>query len=69
MRNKKFLIQFEFPPETRWLLDRDNEPLAGTMRQVCENIASAFTTGPRPAVTVTMEEQPAPAPGLAHIRD
>ena len=53
-KSRKFLIQFELSPETRWLFQPGEE--AYILRIVAEQVGAAHTAGPRPRVTVTLEE-------------
>lgn len=54
MKIKKYLLQFEFEEGTRWLFS--DGATARTLQLVGENVAACHTTGPRPRVTVTVEE-------------
>ena len=56
MRTQKFTVQFEWDDRTRWLFDSNKS--SETLAKLAENIATAFTTGPVPAVTVVIEERP-----------
>ena len=55
--SRKYLVQFELSPETRWLFERGAE--CNILRLVAENVAAMHTTGPRPKVTVTEDERQA----------
>lgn len=57
MNVKKYIVQFELGPATRWLIDPGAELKA--LQMMAENLGASFTAGPRPAVTVVLEEQPA----------
>jgi hypothetical protein len=67
MKTKKFLIQFEFDDRTRWLFGTGH--LVADLEALASNLATAFTTGPRPAVTVTAEETMPPLTTLSHRHD
>jgi hypothetical protein len=67
MQTKKFLIQFEFDERTRWLFGTGH--LVADLRALASNIGTAFTTGPKPAVTVTAEEVPPSLTTLTQARD
>jgi len=51
---RKFLVQFEYPPETRWLVNPGQDLRA--LQHAAELVAVCHTAGPEPAVTVTQEE-------------
>lgn len=60
MRIKKYLLQFELAESTRWLIEPGQE--LPVLKLIGENLAASFTAGPRPAVTVTKEEEREPDP-------
>jgi len=61
---KKYIVQFELGPSTRWLIEPEDELAA--LKMLAENLGASFTAGPRPAITVIKEERrPAPAPDYA----
>lgn len=55
---KKFLIQFECAPETKWLLDDSH--VAAALESIAHNVTALYTNGPLPRIAVTIEEHKAP---------
>lgn len=58
MLTRKFLIQFECDDKTQML--RDDAEIATVLKGCAKAVAILGTSGPVPAVSVIIEEQPEP---------
>jgi len=50
---KRFLVEFEYDESTRWIYD--DEEIRRTLEVLAASAAHCNATGPRPAITVTVQ--------------